>query len=95
MITESFNMDNSIKNEINVLPQKYWLSFETKHNKNNFSKKYSAGNITALIISELTELFPELETCSESKFINFQDRITKILAQHLAPSEIKTQLQSD
>ncbi|MDO5766729.1 MAG: hypothetical protein Q4P83_03840 [Spirochaetales bacterium] len=68
------------KENISVLPQKYWLTPGKEENKKDYSKKESVTNVTALIISALTEIFPELAKCPENKFINFQDKVSRILS---------------
>ena len=73
-------MELLIKENISVLPQKYWLTPGKEEHKKEDSKKESVTNVTALIISVLTETFPELAKCPEDKFINFQDKLSRILS---------------
>ena len=73
-------MELLTKENISVLPQKYWLTSGKVDNKKDYTKKETVTNVTALIISALTETFPELAKCPENKFINFQDKVSRILS---------------
>lgn len=66
---------------VSVLPRKYWTSYNLEKPRaiSVGKKKDIAGNLTALIISEMIRKFPELQNCSENKFISFQENITKII----------------
>lgn len=70
-----------MESDINTLEKKYWVtcSLEKENEKNNYEKKESVSNVTALIISEITRKFPELQNCSETKFIALQETISKII----------------
>lgn len=71
---------NTIKAEnINVLHKNYWTSLCTEKTEEQKEKPESIRNATALIITALNEIFPELKNCSEKQFLQFQDEVSKII----------------
>ncbi len=68
-----------------VLAHDYWIGV-SKENKNKdvCSKKENVNNVTALIISALNQYFPELKYSPETKFIGFQNELSKILTKILS-----------
>lgn len=72
---------NNLKAEtITVLPKSYWTSLSSAKPNLSNTKKESISNVTALIVSALTETFPELAKCPEGKFISYQEKVTKIIS---------------
>lgn len=72
---------NNLKAEtITVLPKSYWTSLSSAKQNLSNTKKESVSNVTALIVSALTETFPELAKCPEGKFISYQEKVTKIIS---------------
>lgn len=72
---------NNLKAEtITVLPKSYWTSLSSAKPNLSNTKKESVSNVTALIVSALTETFPELAKCPEGKFISYQEKVTKIIS---------------
>ena len=67
---------------INILPKNYWISPEKENHKPYEKELRSADNLLALIVSCMTDNFPELEKCKETRFISFQEELKNILIQH-------------
>lgn len=71
----------ALKSEsINVLPKTHWTSLEPINRQTAKEKGESTGNVIALIITAMTETFPELFNCSEKQFLTFQDKVSKIIS---------------
>lgn len=73
-------MNNLKAESITVLPKSYWTSLSSAKPNLSNTKKESVSNVTALIVSALTETFPELAKCPEGKFISYQEKVTKIIS---------------
>ena len=73
-------MDNLKPDSIAVLPKSQWTSLDVNRIDFSKSKKETVGNTTALIVSALTETFPELARCPDGKFISYQEKVTKIIS---------------
>lgn len=67
---------------INTLPKICWISPEKDKHKQYEKELRSADNLLALIVSCMTDNFPELEKCKETRFISFQEELKNILLQH-------------
>jgi hypothetical protein len=67
---------------INTLPKICWVSPEKDKHQQHEKELRSADNLLALIVSCMTDNFPELERCKETRFISFQEELKNILLQH-------------
>lgn len=67
---------------IKTLPRTCWISPEKENHKRYEKELRSADNLLALIVSCMTDNFPELEKCKETRFISFQEELKSILLQH-------------
>ncbi len=67
---------------INTLPEICWVSPEKDKHQQYEKELRSADNLLALIVSCMTDNFPELEKCKETRFISFQEELKSILLQH-------------
>lgn len=70
---------------ISALPRNQWICpgsiKETKKDRTKMDKDRS--NLISLITTCITESFPELENCSETKFIRFQEKLKVIIQKNI------------
>lgn len=62
-----------------MIPPKYWGSFNNKKKENNSYKIRTLAEKEALIVNLITETFPEILTCPEKRFISFQEKLSRLL----------------
>ena len=69
-----------LKDTISTIPHNYWITAATnKKCKPDVSKVDSKANIMAMIVTCVTDNFPELINCKDSQFEKFQKQLQQIL----------------
>lgn len=81
-LQRSFEMDDITATSVKTLPRNYWISPEKENHKQYEKELRSADNLLALIVSCVTDNFPELEKCKETRFMSFQEELKCILTKY-------------
>lgn len=69
-----------------TLPRSQWISpddFSRQKNHQSVAEDKKRNNFIALIINCVVVNFPELNDCSERKFMNFQEKLKDLVQKEL------------
>lgn len=67
---------------ISAVSRQYWVA-PTKKVKDAHSVDKKKTNLSARIVTCVTDFFPQLKDVNESKFVRFQEQINIIITQEL------------
>lgn len=69
---------------VSVLPKDLWVSgAREKENVHKESARTTVENITAKITNIIAETFPELEDAPESRFLQFQAKLSRVIRDNI------------